>query len=190
MLQQSAQPVPCLEMDAIVGLVPVIRLEVYGDCAVACHAEAVYQLLEIGTALFGMPTLELNGLEVLTLVGAGDHDAGGIVMDLVQLEIKSLDGRQHDARLQGGAIGRKKPIESASELVVADLALSYQSPIVERCPFPHGIERVVLDQDVLQEREQRIGITRVLQRQRQLLLEPHALDELVQNRERAHTQGA
>jgi hypothetical protein len=177
-------------MDAIVGLVAVIRLEVHGDCAIACHAEAVNQLLEIGTALFAVPPLELNGLGILTVVGAPDHDAGGVVVNLIHPQIKAVHDGQHDARLQGGAIRREQPIESAPELVVADLALRDQSRVVECGPFPNRIERVTLDQDVLQERQQRIGVARVLQSQRQLFLEPRALDEAVQNRQRAHTQSA
>jgi hypothetical protein len=75
----------------------------------------------------------------------------GVVVDLIHFEIKTFHERQRDARLQAGAIGRKQPIQSASELVVADLALSDQSHIVERHPFPHRIERVVLDQHVLKQ---------------------------------------
>jgi hypothetical protein len=122
MLQQGAQAVPGFQMDASVGLVAVIRLEVHGHRAIACHAQAINQLLEIGTALFAVPPLELNGLGILTVVDAPDHDAGGVVVDLIQPQIKALHDGQHDPRLQGGAIRRKQPIESAPELVVADLA--------------------------------------------------------------------
>ena len=103
-------------------------------------------------------------------------------MDLLHLEAKVLHRRQHSACLQGGAIRRKQPIESAGELVVAHLALSNQSRIVGRGPFLHRIERVALNQDVLDQTEQRIGIVAILQCQGELFPEPHALDEVVQNR--------
>ena len=122
MLQQCAQPIPCLQMDPIVGLVAIVGLEVHGHRTVARDTEAVNQLLEIGTALLGMPLLELNGTWVLTIVGTPDHHAGGIVVDPIHLEIETFHDRQHDARQQGGAIGRKQPIESASEFVVVDFA--------------------------------------------------------------------
>jgi hypothetical protein len=137
-----------------------------------------------------VPPLELNGHGILTVVGAPDHDAGGVVVDLIHLEIEAVHDRQYDARLQGGAIGRKQPIQSASQPVVGDLALRNQSLLVECSPFPNRIERVALDQDVLDQGEQRIGIAGVLRCQRQLFLEPHPLDQVVQNRERAHTQSA
>src|SRR5246127_696419 len=127
MLQQSAQPVPRLQMDPIVGLVAVVRLEVHGHGAVGRYAEAVDELLEIGSALFAVPALELNGLGILTVVGTPDHDACGIDMDLLHLEIEAVHDGKYDARLQGGAIRGKQPIESTSELVVADLALRDQS---------------------------------------------------------------
>lgn len=86
-------------------------------------------------------------------------------MDLLHLELETLDRRQHDTSPQAGTISRKQPIEGASEPVVADLALRDQSRIVECGPFPHRIERVALDHDVLDQGQQRIGIARVLQRQ-------------------------
>jgi hypothetical protein len=101
-------------------------------------------------------------------------------MDLPHLEIEAVHDGQYHARLQGGAIRGKQPIESTSELVVADLALRDQSLIVECDPFANCIERVALDQDVLDQGEQCIGVAGVLQCQRQLFLEPHALDEAVQ----------
>ena len=63
-------------------------------------------------------------------------------------------------------------------------------PVIECDPFPNCIERVAIDYDVLQQREQCIGVAALLQCQRQLFLEPHALDEAVQNRQCAHTQPA
>ena len=182
MLQQGAQPVPCLQMNTIVGLIAIIRLEVHGDRAIGRDAKTIDELLEIGSALLAMSPLELNGLGILTVVGTRDHDAGGIVVDLLHLEAKVLHGRQHSARLQGGAIRRKQPIESAGELIVAHLALSNQSRIVGRGPFLHRIERVAINQDILGQTEQRIGVVGVLQRHGQLFPEPHALDEVVQNR--------
>jgi hypothetical protein len=69
------------------------------------------------------PSLELDGLCTLPIVGAGDHDASCVVVDLIHLEIKSADDRQHDAGLQRGAICGKEPIQRACEFVVVDLAL-------------------------------------------------------------------
>ena len=177
-------------MDSIVGLIAIVRLKVHGHCPIACDTEAVNQLLEIGTALLGMPRLKLNRSRVLTIVSTPDHHAGSVVVDPIHLEIETLHDRQHDARLQARAIRRKQAIESASESIVVDFA-PRQEPWFERlAPFPDRIERVALHQDVLHQRQQCIGIARVLQRQCQFLLEPHALDERVQNRERAHAQGA
>ena len=99
MLQQGAQPVPGLQMDPIIGLVPVIRLKVHRHRAIGRDTQAVDQLLEIGAALFAVPALELNSLWILTVVGTPDHDAGGVVVDLLHLEVKTLDRRQHDAGL-------------------------------------------------------------------------------------------
>jgi len=99
MLQQSAQPVPGLQMDPIVGLVPVIGLEVHWYCPVICHAQAVYQLLEIGTALFAVAALQLNGLGILTIVGSPDHHAGRVVVDSLHRQIEAVHDGQHDARL-------------------------------------------------------------------------------------------
>ena len=76
----------------------------------------------------------------------------------------------------------KQPIKSASELVVADLALPNQSGIVKCRPFPNGIECVALDQDILDQRQQCFGVARVLQRQGQLFSDAHALNDAVQNR--------
>jgi hypothetical protein len=70
-------------------------------------------------------------------------------VDSIHLEIKSLHDRQHDALLQGGAIGRKQPVERASQLVIADLVLRHQSRIVECGPFPDRIECVAIDQEFL-----------------------------------------
>ena len=182
MPQQGAQPVPSLEMDPIVGLVAVVRFEVHGNSTISRYAKTVNQLLEIQAAVLVVPPLELNGLGVLTVIPAAHRDTGGVVVDLIHLEIKTLHDRQHDARLQGGAIGRKQPLEGASQLVVADLGLRHQSCIVECDPFPDRIECVAIDQDVLDQGEQRLGVARVLQCQRQLVREPHARDELVQNR--------
>src|SRR5215467_417930 len=182
MLQQGADATPRLQMDPIVGLVAVVGLEVHRHGAVAGYAKTIDQLLEIGTALFAVPSLELNGLGILTVVGSAHHDARGIVVDLLHLESEAVHNRQYDARLQGGPIRCKQPIKSPSELVVADLALPNQSRIVKCRPFPNGIERVALDQDVLDQRQQRFGVARVLQRQGQLVREPHASDDAVQNR--------
>src|SRR5262245_39031447 len=74
-----------------------------------------------------------------------------------------------------------------SSILIGEIAEAY---IPHFDPFPNRIERVAIDHDVLQKREQRMGVAAVLQCQRQLFLEPHALDEAVQNRERAHTQPA
>ena len=51
MLQQGAQPVPCLQMDPVVGLVPVVGLEVHGHCAIGRYAQAEDELLEMGAPL-------------------------------------------------------------------------------------------------------------------------------------------
>jgi hypothetical protein len=190
MLQQSAQPVPRLQMNAIVGLIPVVGLEVHGDCAVICHAQAVNQLLEIGTALLGMPILEPNGLGILMVIGTPDHDASSVVVNPLHLEVEAVHDRQHNARLQGGAIRGEQPVQRACEPVVAELALREEPRFEQLGPFLHRIERVAINQDVLDQSEERIGVARIPQRQRQLVLEPHALDEVVQNRERAHTQCA
>ncbi len=152
------------------------------DRAVSRDAKAIDELLEIGPVLLAMPPLEQNRLGILTVVGTPDHDAGGVVVDLLHLEAEALHGGQHDARLQSGAIRRKQAIESAPELVVAHLALSDQPRIVECGPFPDRIERVAINQDVLAQTDQRIGVVAVLERQGQLLREPHALNEVVQNR--------
>src|SRR5215831_6776883 len=135
MLQQGADPTPRLQMDPIVGLIAVVGLEVHRHGAVACYAKTIDQLLEIGTALFAVPLLELNGLGILTIVGSAHHDARGIVVDLLHLEIEAVHDRQDDARLQGGPIRCKQSIKSASELVVADLAPSNQSRIVKCRPW-------------------------------------------------------
>jgi len=89
------------------------------------------------------------------------------------------------ARSAANSRSRARP-----SFVVADLALRDQSHIVECDPFANCIERVALDQDVLDQGEQCIGVARVLQCQRQLVLEPDALDEAVQNRQCAHAQSA
>src|SRR5215467_6565749 len=144
MLQQGAQAVPRLQMNPIVGLIAIVRLKVHGYCAIACDTEAVNQLLEIGTAFLGMPRLELNSARVLTIVSTPDHHAGSVVVDPIHLEIETLYDRQHDARLQGRAIGRKQAIESASEFIVVHFA-QRQKPWFERLgPFPDRIERVAL----------------------------------------------
>jgi hypothetical protein len=190
MLQQGAQPVPRLQMDAIVCLVPVIGLEVHWYCPVICHAQAVNQLLEIGTAFFAVPALELKGLRILMIVATPDHHTGRVVVNAFHRQIEALHDGQHDARLQGGAVGREQPIECTPKPVVADLAVRDEPHIIECDPFPNRIEGVAIDHDVLQQREQHIGVTGVLQRQAQLVLESHALDEVVQNRQCAHTQPA
>src|ERR1700751_3776805 len=107
------------------------------------------------------------------------------------------------------SILRSKPFMTASTMGVCKVARSAansrsrarpslsspilpcdQSHIVECDPFANCIERVALDQDVLDQGEQCIGVAGVLQCQRQLFLEPHALDEAVQNRECAHAHSA
>jgi hypothetical protein len=93
MLQQGAQAVPRLQMDPIVGLVAIVRLKVHRHCTIARDTEAVNQLLEIGTALLGMPRLELNRSRVLTIVSTPDHYAGSVVVDPIHLEIKTLHDR-------------------------------------------------------------------------------------------------
>src|ERR1700740_2778685 len=98
-----------------------VPLEVHGNSTISRYAETVNQLLEIGAAVLVVPPLELNGLGVLTVIRAAHRDAGGVVVDLIHLEIKTLHDRQNDARLQGSAIGHKQSVESASQLVVADL---------------------------------------------------------------------
>src|SRR5215469_10741023 len=97
MLQQGADATPRLQMDPIVGLVAVVGLEVHRHGAVACYAKTIDQLLEIGTALFAVPLLELNGLGILTVVGSAHHDARGIVVDLLHLESEAVHNRQYDA---------------------------------------------------------------------------------------------
>src|SRR5215831_9051277 len=158
MLQQGADATPRLQMDPIVGLIAVVGLEVHRHGAIACYAKTIDQLLEIGTVLFAVPLLELNGLGILTVVGSAHHDARGIVVDLLHLEIEAVHDRQHDACLQGGPIRCKQSIKSAAELVVADLALPNQSGIVKCRPFPNGIECVALDQDVLDQRQDRKSV--------------------------------
>src|SRR5262252_3153303 len=101
-------------MDPIVGLVAVVGLKVHGHRAIGRYTEAIDQLLEIEAALLIVSALELNGLGILTIIGAAYRDTGGVVVDLIHLEIKPLHRRQHDACLQGGAISRKQPIERAS----------------------------------------------------------------------------
>src|SRR5262245_13972097 len=77
-------------MDPIVGLIAIVRLKVHGHCPIACDTEAVNQLLEIGTALLGMPPLKLNRSRVLTIVSTPDHHAGSVVVDPFHLEIETL----------------------------------------------------------------------------------------------------
>jgi len=79
-------------------------------------------------------------------------------MDPAHLEIKSLDGRQHDARLQGGTVCSEQPVESARQLVVVDLALGDETRIEQCGPFPNRIERVAVDEDVLHQPEESIGV--------------------------------
>jgi hypothetical protein len=95
-----------------------------------------------------VPSRELDGLCTLPIVGAGDHDASCVVVDLIHLEIKSVDDRQHDAGLQRGAICGKEPIQRAWEFVVVDLALGDEARI-EQPLFLDRIERVAVDEDVL-----------------------------------------
>src|SRR5262249_9127727 len=95
--------------------------------------------------------------------------------------------REYDARLQGGPIRCKQPIKSASEPVVTDLARRNQSCIVKCRPFPDGIERVALDQDVLDQRQQHFGVARTVQRHGQLCGQPHAADYAIKNRYCANT---
>src|SRR6516162_11542502 len=100
MPQQAAQSVPSFQMDPIVGSVAVVRLEVHGNSTISRYAETVNQLLEIGAAVLVVPPLELNGPGVLTVIPPAHRDAGGVVVDLIHLEIKTLHDRQNDARLQ------------------------------------------------------------------------------------------
>src|SRR5712672_4095044 len=95
MLQQSAQPAPCLQMNPVVSLVAIVSLEVHRDRAVSRDAKAIDELLEIGPVLLAMPPLEQNRLGILTVVGTPDHDAGGVVVDLLHLEAEALHGGQH-----------------------------------------------------------------------------------------------
>src|SRR6516225_3407033 len=111
-----------------------------------------------------------------------------LVVSLIHLQIKPLDDPQHDARLQRGAIGREQPIKSTCELVIVDLALPDEACIEQLRPLADGIERVAIDQDVLQESEKRVRIAGALQRQRKLLLYPHACDEAVEDRQRSNAQ--
>src|SRR5262249_43667089 len=145
MLQQGAQAVPGLQMDAIVRLIAVVGLEVHGHRTVGRDADAVNELLEIGAALLAVPPLQLDALCVLSIVGPADHDAGSVVVDLLHLQIKILHDRQHDARLQGGAVRDKQPIESACELVVVDLAPRNETHIEQPDPFLNRIECVAVD---------------------------------------------
>src|SRR5712671_6186441 len=69
MLQQSAQPAPCLQMNPVVSLVAIVSLEVHRDRAVSRDAKAIDELLEIGPVLLAMPPLEQNRLGILTVVG-------------------------------------------------------------------------------------------------------------------------
>src|SRR5215469_5587838 len=101
-------------MNAIVRLVPVIGLEVNGHRAIGRHAQAEDQLLEIGTVLLAVAALELDGFGMLSVIGAAEHDAGGVVVDLVHLEIEAAHDREDDARLQGGTVGGEQAIERPS----------------------------------------------------------------------------
>src|SRR5215467_9343785 len=104
MLQQGAQPVPRLQMDPIVGLVPVVRFEVHRHRAIGRDTQAVDQLLEIGAALFAVPPLELNGLWILTVVGTPDR------RDFLHVGLVALELREFRALRWLSAFLRPRPI--------------------------------------------------------------------------------
>src|ERR1039458_3649609 len=54
-------------------------------------------------------------------MGAGEFDGGGIIVDLVGLHLEDLDGLEDQAGEQTGAIGRKEPVQSSSQSVVAQM---------------------------------------------------------------------
>ena len=57
MLQQSTQPASRPQMNPIVGLIAIVRLEVHRDRAIGRDAEAIDELLEIEACSLLCPRL-------------------------------------------------------------------------------------------------------------------------------------
>ena len=88
---------------------------------------------------------------------------------------------EHHASQQAGAIRLEKTIERTGQHVIPILSAVHQGGIVFDGPLLDGIQGVALDDDVLEQQQDRLGVARISHCLGQVGQKPHALDPLIED---------
>ena len=91
-------------MRRIVSTVARVGLEVDWHSAVCRETEAEHDLLQIGAVVLAMPTRETQTALRFAGHAAAGLDAGGVVVDLRQIELRGLHHTKHQIGHHGGSV--------------------------------------------------------------------------------------
>ena len=177
----------------------------HGDVAIGAHGEDEQQLLEIGAVRFGPPVRDRRGGSPADLaparaaIAATEADRRGVVVELVETHTEALPDGQDEFGEQRSTVGIEQVVQGPSEAVVA------QVPHLLGADAEHAVGEAVhrlllavdgltLDDDGAQQHAQCAGVTDGAtpvrgHEARQRLGQPDALDEVIDQGQRAQALG-
>ncbi len=205
---QLAQQVPGVAVGLVVGHVAAFGAEVQRHAAVGGDREDEQELLQIGTMVLVVAEGDRQrGTAQVTLrgrglgVGAAESDRGGIVVQFVQGDAELLDDVRRHGQDQRGHVGHKQPVQRASHAIVVQpreiLGQKAQrlGSMAGR-PFAHAIDRLAGKEQIAEQDQQRLDRRElgaaIFRRQcrAEEILQPHAPQKVVEDRQRADGGGA
>src|ERR1019366_3025639 len=172
---------PVLFMQGVVGPGAIVRFEQHRDCAVVRHGQFVDQLLEIGTMILAIASCQLHGATPLIDVGTGQLDRGRVLVNLTQVDRIGLDGVQHYAGQQTGAICFEEPVQRTGQHVIAVSAAVNQSRVVWGGPLSNSIQGIAFDQNVLQQQKNSLGVAYLSHGLGEVLQKLDSLNGVIEN---------
>jgi hypothetical protein len=201
---QLAEQVPGGDMGPVVGGVATLNPEVHRHGTVAADGEDVEQLLEVGAVILvvapGDREAELSpqrALPVGVLVVAVECHGSGVVVQLVERDVKRVDGVGRDVQYQSRDVGVEEAIQRTADAIIVErgeLLVGQVEPVcvVPRGPLADAVEGLARDEQVPHEQEQGRGRgdsgPPILSRQvfAKEFLDAKPSDEAIENRQSAH----
>jgi len=142
----------------------VVRIAVHGAVrdgygAISAHGKDPQELLEVRAIILVVPVLDGErvapglGSAIRVRVGTCEGDGGGVVVELLQVNIEGADRAENQVREETAAVGMMEAIEGAADtIIIQECTFAWGETKGARiqpcCPRLQGVKGSVLQDEV------------------------------------------